>query len=96
MLRLPKRVRCRVIAAHVGKYPVNLKCRVFNVSCSGPGCWRLNPEGRRAKENKQLLARIDEVFLESSRTYGSPRVYMELKRRVTAMKTPYWRASSTR
>ena len=41
--------------------------------------------GRQAgAETKQLLAQITEVFLESGRTYGSPRVYKELQRRGVA------------
>lgn len=53
----------------------------MRVTYGGYWCWRRNPEGRRARENKKLLAKIAEVFLESGRTYGSPRVYHELQRR---------------
>ncbi len=70
-----------MIAAHEGHYPISLMCRAMRVTYGGYWCWRRNPEGRRARENKKLLAKIAEVFLESGRTYGSPRVYHELQRR---------------
>ena len=70
-----------MIAAHEGRYPIGLMCRVLRVSYGGYWCWRRNPEGVREKENKRLLAQIGEIFLESGRTYGSPRIYRELRRR---------------
>jgi putative transposase len=73
-----------VIAAHVGEYPIGLMCRLAGVSYAGFWCWRRNPDGKRVQENKALLARIAEVFLESGRAYGSPRVYEELRRRGVA------------
>jgi putative transposase len=73
-----------VISAHVGQYPIVLMCRVLRVSYAGFWNWRRNPEGKRERESKKLLAKIAEVFLESGRTYGSPRVYHELQRRGVA------------
>jgi transposase InsO family protein len=70
-----------VIASHVGQYPIGLMCRVMKVSYAGFWCWRRDPVGRRERANKRLLALISEVFLESGRTYGSPRIYEELKKR---------------
>ena len=70
-----------MIQAHIGKYPIGLMCRVADVSYAGFWCWRQNPEGRRPKENKQLMSEIAKIFLESGRTYGSPRIYKELQRR---------------
>ncbi len=73
-----------MIADHVGQYPIGLMCRVLRVSYAGFWCWRRNPPGKRDQQNKLLLAAITEVFLESGRTYGSPRVYHELRRRGVA------------
>jgi len=70
-----------VISRYVGDYPVTLMCRALRVSYAGFWNWRRNPDGIRARENKRLLGLIAEVFLESGRTYGSPRVYHELRRR---------------
>ena len=73
-----------MIAANVGQYPVGLMCRVLKVSYAGFWCWRRDPVGKRERANKRLLALISEVFLESGRTYGSPRIYEELKKRGVA------------
>jgi len=73
-----------VIADHLDEYPANMMCRVLNVSYGGFWCWRRDPVGKRGRANKQLLAKISEVFLESGRTYGSPRVYEELQKRGVA------------
>ena len=70
-----------MIVSHVGQYPIGLMCRVLKVSYAGFWCWRRDPVGKRGRANKRLLAKISEVFLESGRTYGSPRVYEELKKR---------------
>ena len=70
-----------MIAANVGQYPVGLMCRVLKVSYAGYWCWRRDPVGKRERANKRQLALISEVFLESGRTYGSPRIYEELKKR---------------
>jgi putative transposase len=70
-----------VIADQLGEYPVSLMCRLLNVSYGGFWCWRRDPVGKRGRANKRLLAKISEVFLESGRTYGSPRVYEELQKR---------------
>ena len=70
-----------MISEHVGKYPVGLMCRVLRVSYAGYWCWRRDPVGKRGRSNKRLMAQISEVFLESGRTYGSPRVYKELQKR---------------
>jgi putative transposase len=70
-----------VIASNIGQYPIGLMCRVMKVSYAGFWCWRRDPVGKRERANKRLLGLISEVFLESGRTYGSPRVYEELKKR---------------
>lgn len=56
-------------------------CRVLCVSRSGYYAWRSRPESKRAKEDRQLLAEIKEVFEDSHRTYGSPRMQEELKKK---------------
>ena len=73
-----------MIADNIGQYPVNLMCRVLDVSYAGFWCWRRDPVGKRGRANKKLLAQISEIFLESGRTYGSPRGHAELKRRGVA------------
>ncbi len=70
-----------MISRYLGEYPVTLMCRVLRVSYAGFWNWRRHPNGKRERENKRLLGLIAEVFLQSGRTYGSPRVYHELRRR---------------
>ena len=54
-------------------------CRVLNVSPSGFYVWRNRPLSQRAKDNDHLVARIREVYQQSRKAYGSPRIYEALK-----------------
>lgn len=56
-------------------------CRVMNVSTSGYYAWRSRPESRRSRENRRLAVEIRAIHAESRQTYGSPRVYAELRAR---------------
>ena len=61
------------------KVPIQFSCKYFSVSSSGFYHWRkgLKPLGFIAKES--LCKSISEIFLLSKKTYGSPRIYQELK-----------------
>lgn len=54
-------------------------CRLLEVSTSGYYAWRTRPESRRMRENRCLLVKIKAIFSESDETYGSPRVYRDLR-----------------
>ncbi len=54
-------------------------CRVLRVHRSGFYRWLLKPLSNRAIEDKILLSEIKHFFEESDRTYGSPRIYLDLK-----------------
>lgn len=54
-------------------------CKVLEVSRSGYYDWRRRPVSKRDQENEQLVERIQEVHEESEKTYGSPRVYHQLR-----------------
>lgn len=56
-------------------------CRVFTVSSSGYYTWRSRSKSRRAHANEALLEQIKVIHNESDATYGSPRMYRELKDR---------------
>ncbi len=56
-------------------------CKVLKVSRSGYYRWFCEGPSNRELENQKLTIAIKEVFEESRRTYGSPRVTAELKRR---------------
>lgn len=53
-------------------------CKVLGVHPSGFYAWRLNPESRRAKEDKRLLVPIKESWLESGNVYGYRKVSDDL------------------
>lgn len=53
-------------------------CRVFKVHRSGYYAWLVQPESKRAQENKRLLGLIRESWLASGLIYGSPRIHQDL------------------
>jgi len=50
------------------------------VSRSGYYAWRGRPPSKREMANRELYKKIEAVYDESHGTYGSPRIYRELKR----------------
>jgi putative transposase len=54
-------------------------CEVLKVSRSGYYSWLNRPESERREANRRLLSEIRMVHDRSRRTYGSPRVTVELK-----------------
>ena len=54
-------------------------CRVLNVHRSGYYAWVKNPESNREKEDTILLEKIKYYWGESDKTYGSPRIYKDLR-----------------
>jgi transposase InsO family protein len=72
-------VKFNAIEAEKAKYPVSLMCRVLEVSRAGYYASRARPESNRTKANRQLAAKIRDVYDTSRRRYGSPRVHAELR-----------------
>ena len=58
--------------------PVEVACRVLDVSCSGYYAWRFRPPSARAVRHVWLTDVIREVHTMSYGTYGAKRVYAEL------------------
>lgn len=56
-------------------------CRVYDVTRAGYYAWRERPISMRARQDERLKRQIERVHQESGGTYGSPRVYRELKGR---------------
>jgi transposase InsO family protein len=54
-------------------------CKALNVSPSGYYAWRTRPISAREMANRELVKRIEVVYNDSYETYGSPRIYFELK-----------------
>ena len=72
-------MRFRFIADHQDEFPVTRLCQVLKVSPSGYYAWRKRPVSGREMANQELVKRIKTVYNDSGETYGSPRVYRELK-----------------
>ena len=56
-------------------------CRVYGVTRAGYYAWRQRPPCVRVQHDERLKAQIERVHQDSRGTYGSPRVYRELKGR---------------
>lgn len=56
-------------------------CYVLGVKVSAYYTWRTRQESRREREDRRLLVQIRSVHAESRQSYGSPRIYRELKDR---------------
>ena len=79
-------MRFDFIRAEKARFPVRLMCRLLEVSRSGFYAW-LKSEDPKEVSDRQLLLLIREIFTQSRETYGSPRIYRELRiRKVTCDK----------
>jgi putative transposase len=72
-------VRYGFIAEHRAKWPVRVMCRVLEVSASGFYEWAGRARSQRSFENERLAGLIRESFAASDRTYGSRRVWRDLR-----------------
>src|SRR5207244_11027350 len=74
----PKR-RFEAIAVMASEgLPIEVACRVLDVSCSGFYAWRFRPPSARAIRHAWLTDVIREVHAASYCTYGAKRVHAEL------------------
>ncbi len=60
------------------RYPIRMLCRSLKVSPSGYYAWRVRPESRRSRDDRELTCAIRLMHAESDGTYGSPRMQVEL------------------
>lgn len=63
---------------HSACYSVRRLCRVLGVSRSGYYGWRERKPSPREQENKKILEEIKNIHAEVYRSYGSPRMHVEL------------------
>jgi transposase InsO family protein len=68
------------VKEHCDEFSIALLCQVMEVSVSSYYAWRKRPESERKEENQQILEKIKDIHKQSRQTYGSPRVYGELKK----------------
>lgn len=78
-------MRFAFIKEHRTVWPVEMICCVLCVSRSGYYAWKERPESNREQKTKELISKIQIVHEQSRRTYGSPRVTVELKEQGTSV-----------
>lgn len=67
------------IHEHRFEFRVEKMCKVLKVSRSGYYAWLKRPQSERKKRKERLAKRIKQIFLESRRLYGSPKITEELR-----------------
>jgi putative transposase len=67
------------IESHRESFAVGKMCKALKISRSGYYRRRKYGESRRAGENRYLVNQIETVFEDSKKTYGSPRVIVDLR-----------------
>lgn len=77
-------MRFQFIKEHRDEFPVARMYKVLDVSRSGYYAWRKRPVSAREMANRELYKKIEAVYNESHGTYGSPRIYHQLKRQGVA------------
>jgi transposase InsO family protein len=76
-------MRYQFIEDHRHDFRVKLMCRVLDVSSSGYYAWRKRPSSPREMANETLLKEIQAAHEASKGVYGSPRIYHEVKEKVS-------------
>jgi transposase InsO family protein len=70
------------INEHEPEFEVQVMCQAFGVSRSGCYAWqRRGQTSKRERTERRLREQIAQIYVESYQTYGSPRIYAELKAR---------------
>lgn len=72
-------MRYGFIASHRAQWPVRVMCRVLQVSASGFYEWDGRKPSQRTVDNEKLTGLIRQSFAASDRTYGSRRVWRDLR-----------------
>jgi len=73
-------MRFQFIEDHRDEFPVVRMHEVLGISRSGYYTWRERPVSAREMANRELYEKIKVVYNESHGTYGSPRIFHELKK----------------
>ena len=68
------------IQQHEKIYPIQIMCDVLSASRSAYYVWRKGRVTPRQVRQADLLVRVKEIFENSRRTYGSPRILHELRK----------------
>ena len=65
---------------HQQFFSVEKMCKILKISSSSYYNWKLNIDGKRSAKDEKLLRKIKDIHKDSHQTYGSPRIYNELKK----------------
>jgi putative transposase len=71
-------MRYQFIDDYRGDWPVRVMCRVLRVWPSGFYAWRHRPVGAQAIRRGELTEKVQQIFKDHRRVYGSPRVHEHL------------------
>lgn len=74
-------MRFRFIEDYRRRWPIEVMCRVLQVSRSGYYAWRRRPMSCRKSRQATLLEEIRQSHRESRGIYGAPRIHRDLKAR---------------
>ena len=77
-------MRYPFIKEHEGQFSISTLCRVMKVARSGYYAWCNRTPSKTEIANLTLTEQIKTVFDASDQTYGSPRIYEELKEQQVA------------
>ena len=72
-------MRFKFIEAEKATYPIRLMCRLLEVTPSGFYAWRNRRESEHAIRDRQLAVKVRASHKASRGTYGSPRVFKDLR-----------------
>jgi putative transposase len=72
-------MRYAFIKEHRQQWAIGLMCKVLKVSVSGFYDWCDRPKSKRSQEDEKLTEQIMMFHCGSRCTYGSPRIYKDLK-----------------
>lgn len=67
------------IRSEKANHKITMMCRLLGVSRSGYHAWMVRPPSTRAVRDAEISAAIEQVWERSRRTYGAPRVHIELR-----------------
>lgn len=71
-------MRYHFIDDHRDGWPVRVMCRILRVSPSGFYAWHSRPVSDQATRRGELTKKVQQVFEDNRRVYGSPRVHEQL------------------
>src|SRR5207248_7797284 len=78
LLRQGDDVKFTLVDAEKADYAIATACSLLGVSRSGFYAWRDRPESAHTVEDRRLTVLVRAAHERSRKTYGSPRVHVEL------------------